>query len=69
MVALTHDLENNKWWLRASVAESGKLIKLLEAHSIENGEGSVLLKKDRCILVKRDLIEYFHKRHERHGED
>ncbi len=69
MVALMHDLENNKWRLRASVTESGKLIKLLETHGIEGGEGSVLLKKDRYILVKRDLIEYFHKRQERHTED
>lgn len=69
MVGLTHDLENNKWWLRSSVTESGKLIKLLEAHGIESGEGNVLLKKDRCILVKRDLIEYFHKRQARNMED
>lgn len=69
MVCLTHDINQDRWQLRGSVSDSGKLIKLLESYGIEGGEGGLELKRSRYLLAARDLIEYFGKRRKRYEDD
>lgn len=69
MVNLTHDIRTDVWRLRATVTDSGKLIKLLENYGIKDGEGSVELKSSRYLLAARDLICYMGQRRARAAED
>lgn len=66
---LTHNIRSDVWQLRASVTDSGKLLKLLGEYGIENGQGTLELKRSRYLLAARDLIAYFGGRRERHSED